>query len=203
MTSATLYLPGIHELQTLLRELPVRIHARRMILLGQVLDNQGEWVGIRTALADRREIETHLERGEVLRRGNWVAVEEALAEEAATAKSPRRHDVRPAAHAAPTPAPHPDTPAPAPGPVSAELPPPAPTPVSPEPPAVRPEPLPLIEGVKSIIAYYGPGSLLQLRKRLREERFGGTRIGPLGLYFALKSANLETHAKRVRYFRSC
>jgi hypothetical protein len=44
---------------------------------------------------------------------------------------------------------------------------------------------------------------MQLRKRLREDRFGGTRIGPLGLYFALKEANLETYAKRVRYFRSC
>jgi hypothetical protein len=61
----------------------------------------------------------------------------------------------------------------------------------------------LVEQVKAIIAERGPCSLFQLRRHLREERFGAIEIGPIRLYRALREVSLETHAKRLRYFRSC
>ncbi|MBD3317744.1 MAG: hypothetical protein GF344_18305 [Chitinivibrionales bacterium] len=57
--------------------------------------------------------------------------------------------------------------------------------------------------IKRIIAYHGPCSLHQLQRRLREDCFGATRIGLIQLYLVLRRIDLDTYAKRGRYYRSC
>jgi anti-anti-sigma factor len=63
--------------------------------------------------------------------------------------------------------------------------------------------LPLQEKVRKIISKYPLLSLAQMKKMLRHEEFGRERIGIFKLYFLLKSMNLETKAKRYRFYRSC
>ncbi|MBD3316480.1 MAG: hypothetical protein GF344_11890, partial [Chitinivibrionales bacterium] len=81
MSETTLSIPGADEIETLIGQLPKAMHARYSILRGRVLDLQGEWNEIESALADRREIETHLDRGEVYHHGDWITLKKALAGE--------------------------------------------------------------------------------------------------------------------------
>ena len=63
--------------------------------------------------------------------------------------------------------------------------------------------LPLPEKIRAVISRHGPLSLFQIAAHLKGELYGKIKIGPLKLYFVLKDLNLETHWKRVRYYRSC
>ncbi len=65
------------------------------------------------------------------------------------------------------------------------------------------EELPIHEKIKTIISRNGPVSFFKIAWHLRQEQYGKVKINPIKLYFLLKELNLETHWKRVRYYRSC
>jgi anti-anti-sigma factor len=57
--------------------------------------------------------------------------------------------------------------------------------------------------IAAIIADHGPGTLLSIKRHLRETRYGATPVGFIGLYRALRAMNLHTQSRRLRYYRSC
>jgi pSer/pThr/pTyr-binding forkhead associated (FHA) protein len=57
--------------------------------------------------------------------------------------------------------------------------------------------------IRNIIAEYGPVSFFKIKRLLRLPEFGCMNIGLFKLRRELKNANLETKAKRERYYRSC
>jgi anti-sigma B factor antagonist len=63
--------------------------------------------------------------------------------------------------------------------------------------------LPIQEKIRKIVAEFPLLNLRQIKKMLRHENFGKHRVGLLRLHRVLKSLNLETKAKRYRYYRSC
>lgn len=63
--------------------------------------------------------------------------------------------------------------------------------------------LPIQEKIRKIVAEFPLLNLRQIKKMLKHEDFGRHRIGLLRLYKILKRLNLETKAKRYRYYRSC
>jgi anti-sigma B factor antagonist len=63
--------------------------------------------------------------------------------------------------------------------------------------------LPLQEKARKIIAKYPLISLGQIKKMLKHSEFGHEKVSVLKLYFLLKDMNLETKAKRYRFYRSC
>ena len=62
--------------------------------------------------------------------------------------------------------------------------------------------LPLNEKIKKVVSNYPLLSLLQIRKMLRHDKFGSTKIGILKLYRTLKFLNLDNKTKRYRFYRS-
>ncbi len=62
--------------------------------------------------------------------------------------------------------------------------------------------LPLGEKIKRIIAESPLIGVFGIRKVLRHEHFGHTKIGILKLWRILKALNLDSKAKRFRYYRS-
>lgn len=62
--------------------------------------------------------------------------------------------------------------------------------------------LPLSAKIKKVISNYPLLNIFQIRKMLNHEKFGNANIGLLKLYKILKGLNLETRAKRYRYYRS-
>ena len=63
--------------------------------------------------------------------------------------------------------------------------------------------LPVNEKIKRVIAQYPLLSPRQIKKILKDERFGETKISILKLYKILKELNLNSKEKRYRYYRSC
>ncbi len=63
--------------------------------------------------------------------------------------------------------------------------------------------LPLPEKIKTIISRNGPLTFFKIADHLKQDQYGNVRISLVKLYFILKELNLETHWKRVRYYRSC
>jgi hypothetical protein len=63
--------------------------------------------------------------------------------------------------------------------------------------------LPIQEKIRKIVAEFPLLNLRQIKKMLKHEDFGRHRVGLLRLHKVLKSLNLETKAKRYRYYRSC
>ena len=64
-------------------------------------------------------------------------------------------------------------------------------------------PTPLAEKIKRVVSNYPLLSIFQIRKMLRHEKFGNARVGVLKLYRTLRNINLESRAKRFRFYRSC
>ena len=62
--------------------------------------------------------------------------------------------------------------------------------------------LPLPEKIKNIASNYPMLNIFQIRKMLRHDKFGRTKIGLFKLYFTLRYLNLETVTKRYRFYRS-
>jgi len=62
--------------------------------------------------------------------------------------------------------------------------------------------LPVTEKIKKVVGQYPLLNLFQIRKMLRHEKFGYTKIGILKLRNLLKILNLENRTKRYRYYRS-
>ena len=62
--------------------------------------------------------------------------------------------------------------------------------------------LPLPEKIKHIASSYPMLNIFQIRKMLRHEKFGSTKIGLLKLYMTLRYLNLESVSKRYRFYRS-
>jgi anti-sigma B factor antagonist len=62
--------------------------------------------------------------------------------------------------------------------------------------------LPLSAKIKKVISNYPLLNIFQIRKMLNHEKFGNANIGLVKLYKILKDLNLETRAKRYRYYRS-
>ncbi len=62
--------------------------------------------------------------------------------------------------------------------------------------------LPLTEKIKKLVTNYPLLSIFQMRKMLRHEKFGHTRVGLLKLYRTLKTLNLDSREKRYRFYRS-
>jgi hypothetical protein len=54
-----------------------------------------------------------------------------------------------------------------------------------------------------VIADYGPVNILQLKNHINERLDKKDRINTLKLFGLLRQVNLDTHEKRVRYYRSC
>ncbi len=63
--------------------------------------------------------------------------------------------------------------------------------------------LPLYEKIKKLAAEYPLLSIWQIKKLLKDKRFGSEKINILKLYKTLKELDLETKLKRYRYYRSC
>jgi len=63
--------------------------------------------------------------------------------------------------------------------------------------------LPIQEKIRKIVAEFPLLNLRQMRKMLKHEDFGRHRVGLLRLHRILKELNLETKAKRYRFYRSC
>ncbi len=63
--------------------------------------------------------------------------------------------------------------------------------------------LPLAEKVKRVIAKRPFANIFQIRRILRHEEFGNTKISILRLWFLLKELDLDTREKRYRFYRSC
>ena len=62
--------------------------------------------------------------------------------------------------------------------------------------------LPVAEKVKKIVGEFPLTGLFGLKKMLRHEDFGYTKVGIFELYKLMKELNLNTKAKRYRYYRS-
>ena len=62
--------------------------------------------------------------------------------------------------------------------------------------------LPLPEKIKHIAATYPMLNIFQIRKMLRHEKFGSAKISLIRLYMTLRYLNLESVAKRYRFYRS-
>lgn len=54
-----------------------------------------------------------------------------------------------------------------------------------------------------IISEHGPCSFTRIKSYLHSKEFGSEKIGTIGLYNLLRSLNLESLSKRIRYYRSC
>ncbi|GAB4334035.1 MAG: hypothetical protein Kow0037_12490 [Calditrichia bacterium] len=65
------------------------------------------------------------------------------------------------------------------------------------------ERLPLPEKIKAIVAKYPHFSAWKIKKMLRHEEFGKTKVGYFKVRKLLKELDLDTKAKRYRYYRSC
>lgn len=63
--------------------------------------------------------------------------------------------------------------------------------------------LPLQEKIKRIIAQNPLVNIFQIRKILKHEHFGHTRVGIVKLYKILRDMDLHTKAKRYRFYQSC
>ncbi len=63
--------------------------------------------------------------------------------------------------------------------------------------------LPLPEKVKRVVAQNPLIGIFGIRKILRHEHFGRTKVGIFKLYRLLKDLDLDTKAKRYRFYRSC
>ena len=63
--------------------------------------------------------------------------------------------------------------------------------------------LPKSEKIKHIIAKQPLLGLFGIKKVLRHEQFGFTKIGLIGLYRLLRDMDMHTKQKRYRYYRSC
>ncbi len=63
--------------------------------------------------------------------------------------------------------------------------------------------LPLPEKVKRVIAQNPLIGIWGIRKILRHEHFGNTKVGIFKLYKLLRELDLDTKAKRYRFYRSC
>ena len=63
--------------------------------------------------------------------------------------------------------------------------------------------LPVQEKIRKIVAEFPLLSTRQIKKMLRHEDFGRHKIGFFKLRSVLKELNLESKAKRYRYYRSC
>ena len=63
--------------------------------------------------------------------------------------------------------------------------------------------LPLLEKIKKLIAEFPLLSIWQIRKLLKDERFGPVHINVFKLYKLLRDNDMETKSKRYRYYRSC
>jgi hypothetical protein len=61
----------------------------------------------------------------------------------------------------------------------------------------------LSEKIHIIIARYGPCSFGIIKDKLNSKDFGAEKINAIDLYKLLKSMNLESMKKRIRYYRSC
>lgn len=62
--------------------------------------------------------------------------------------------------------------------------------------------LPVTEKIKKIVIENPMGGVMNIRKELKSQRFGFTRIGYFKLRATLKKMNMETKAKRYRFYRS-
>jgi anti-sigma B factor antagonist len=63
--------------------------------------------------------------------------------------------------------------------------------------------LPVHEKIRKVVAQFPLLSTRQIKKMLRHDEFGQERIGYFRFYQLLRELNLETKAKRYRYYRSC
>jgi anti-anti-sigma regulatory factor len=61
----------------------------------------------------------------------------------------------------------------------------------------------LSEKIHIIISQNGPGSFGSIMKKLHSKEFGKETINAFSLYNLLKSMNLESTKKRIRYYRTC
>ncbi len=61
----------------------------------------------------------------------------------------------------------------------------------------------LQEKIHIIISQHGPCSFARIKKFLHSREFGSEKISTIGLYNLLRSLNLESLSKRIRYYRSC
>jgi hypothetical protein len=61
----------------------------------------------------------------------------------------------------------------------------------------------LPEKIHIIIAHYGPCSFGEIKNKLNSKDFGADKINAIDLYKLLKSMNLDSTKKRIRYYRSC
>ncbi len=71
------------------------------------------------------------------------------------------------------------------------------------PPVLDLSQLPLHEKIKKLVAEYPLLNIFQMKKLLKDDRFGTVKINVFKLYKALKSLDFETKLKRFRYYRSC
>lgn len=62
--------------------------------------------------------------------------------------------------------------------------------------------LPLTEKIKLIIIEDPRRGVRKIKKALKTERFGFTKVGSFTIYRTLKKLNLENNAKRYRFYRS-
>ncbi len=62
--------------------------------------------------------------------------------------------------------------------------------------------LPISEKIKKIVGEYPLLSIFQIRSMLKHGEFGQVKIGLFRLYRILKDLNLDTKAKRYRFYRS-
>ncbi len=63
--------------------------------------------------------------------------------------------------------------------------------------------LPIQEKIKKVVSQNPLVGLFGIRKILRHEQFGNTKIGIFKLYRLLKEMDLNTKEKRYRFYRSC
>lgn len=70
-------------------------------------------------------------------------------------------------------------------------------------PEVKLADLPLPEKIKKVVAQNPLVGLFGIRKILRHEHFGKTKVGIFKLYKLLKQMDLDTKEKRYRFYRSC
>jgi anti-anti-sigma regulatory factor len=69
--------------------------------------------------------------------------------------------------------------------------------------APLPDEMPLQEKVKAVIAQFGPVTIFEMMKILKEKEFGKETVGLLKLYNLLREMNLNTKDKQIRFYRSC
>lgn len=63
--------------------------------------------------------------------------------------------------------------------------------------------LPIQEKIKKVVAQNPLVGIFGIRKILRHEQFGNTKVGIFKLYRLLKEMDLNTKEKRYRFYRSC